>query len=186
MSTTRKIGIWTSSLAALALFASAAQAMTKAEIDANVRATLERFYSEHPGNRELFNKAAGALVFPGVTKAGVGIGGEHGDGAFLVDGAIVDHYKVSGVSVGATLGAARRSEIILFMTREARDKFENSKGWTIGADAGVAVASLGAGGEFDSKTLQHPIVAFVMDEHGLIGDLSLEGAKVSRLATGHS
>ena len=26
------------------------------------------------------------------------------------------------------------------MTREARDKFQNSKGWTIGADAGVAVA----------------------------------------------
>jgi lipid-binding SYLF domain-containing protein len=182
MSATKKVGFWTASLAAVVVFAgAAAHAETKAEIDAGVQAALERFYAEHNGNRELVNKAAGVLVFPRLTKAGVGVGGEHGEGALLVDGVVVEHYKVSGISVGATPGAARRSEIILFMTRDSRDKFENSKGWTIGADAGVAVASVGAGGDYDSETLQHPILAFVMDEHGLIGDLSLEGAKVTRV-----
>ncbi len=182
MSAINKVSIWTASLAALAVFAGgAALAATEEEIDSGVQATLEKFYAEHAGDRELVRKAAGVLVFPAVTKGGAGIAGEHGEGALLVDGVVVGHYKVSGVSVGATLGAARRSEIILFMTREARDKFQNSKGWTIGADAGVAVAKVGAGGEYDSETLRHPIVGFVMDEHGLIADLSLEGAKVSRL-----
>ena len=185
MSGIKKVGVWTASLAGLAVFAGAsALAETKADIDSGVQATLEKFYAEHAGDRELVKNAAGVLVFPSVTKGGVGIAGEHGDGALLIDGVIVGHYQVSGASVGATLGVARRSEIILFMTREARDKFQNSKGWTIGADAGVAVAKLGAGGDYDSETLRHPIVAFVIDEHGLIADLSLEGAKVSRLPHG--
>jgi lipid-binding SYLF domain-containing protein len=181
MKAVRKIGFLTA-LAGLALFAGAAVAAeSTAQIDSSVQATLDRFYAEHVGDRDLVNKASAVLVFPSVTKGGVGVAGEHGDGALLIDGVVVGHYQVTGVSVGATVGGARRSEIILFMTREARDKFQNSKGWTIGADAGVAVAKLGAGGEFDSETLRHPVVAFVMDEHGLIADLSLEGAKVSRL-----
>jgi lipid-binding SYLF domain-containing protein len=182
MNAVKKVGILTSSLVGLAVFAGAtALAETKAEIDSGVQTTLDRFYAEHKGDRELVNKAAGVLVFPKVTKGGAGIAGEHGEGALLVDGVVVGHYQVSGASVGATLGVAHRSEIILFMTREARDKFQNSKGWTIGADAGVAVAKVGAGGEYDTETLRRPVVAFVMDEHGLIADLSLEGAKVSRL-----
>ncbi|HEY2677966.1 MAG TPA: YSC84-related protein [Steroidobacteraceae bacterium] len=182
MNAVKKVGVLTSALAGLAVFAGAAAlAETPAEIDANVQTTLDKFYAEHHGDRELVNKAAGVLVFPRVTKGGAGVAGEHGEGALLIDGAVVEHYQVSGASVGATLGVAHRSEIILFMTREARDKFQNSKGWTIGADAGVAVAKVGAGGEYDSETLKRPIVAFVMDEHGLIADLSLEGAKVSRL-----
>lgn len=181
----KKVGVWTASLAGMAaLVGVSALAANKADIDSGVQATLDKFYSEHSGDREMVKNAAGVLVFPSVTKGGVGVGGEHGDGALLIDGVVVGHYQVTGVSVGATLGVAKRSEIILFMTREARDKFQNSKGWTIGADAGVAVAKIGAGGDYDSETLRHPIVAFVMDEHGLIADLSLEGAKVSRLPQG--
>ena len=67
------------------------------------------------------------------------------------------------------------------MTQEARDKFELSKGWTIGADVGVAVASKGAGAQYDSETLQRPILAFVIGEHGLIGDVSLQGEKITRV-----
>ena len=67
------------------------------------------------------------------------------------------------------------------MTKEARDKFEHSKGWTIGADAGVAVASKGAGVEYDVETLRRPILSFVLGEKGLMGDLSLEGLKITPL-----
>jgi len=156
-------------------------AMSGAEIDSGVRATLERFRSENPANSELVNKAAGVLVFPSVAKAGVGIGGEYGQGALLVGGHVVGHYKVSGGSVGATAGVAHRSEIILFMTEEALDKFQASHGWTIGADAGVAVGHHGGGGQYDSQTLRRPIISFVLGEHGLMADLSLEGAKITKI-----
>jgi lipid-binding SYLF domain-containing protein len=82
--------------------------------------------------------------------------------------------------VGLTLGVSQRSEMIMFMTQDALDKFKNSQGWSIGADTGVAVVSKGAGGEYDTATLGKPILAFVFSEKGLIGDLSLEGSKITK------
>lgn len=157
----------------------ASAAMSTADIDSGVQATLQSFYAQHNGNHELVDNAAAVLVFPKVTKAGVGVGGLHGEGALIVGGKTVKYYDVSGASVGATLGVSEHSEVILFMTNKARDDFENSKGWTIGADAGVAVASAGAGGNYDTETLKRPVLSFVIGEKGLMGDLSLAGQKVT-------
>ena len=150
-------------------------------IDTGVHSTLESFYAQNPGNRDIVSKAAGVLVFPRVTKAGLGIGGERAQGALIVHGSTAGYYKMSGASVGATIGVAHRAEIIVFMTPEARDKFEGSAGWTIGADVGVAVASKGAGGDYDSETMRRPVIAFVLGEHGLIADVSLEGTKITKV-----
>jgi lipid-binding SYLF domain-containing protein len=149
------------------------------KVDAAVDQTLQAFYAQNPSHQELVNKAAGVLVFPRVTKAGLGVAGERGEGALLVNGTVVAHYKVDAASLGATIGVGKYSEIILFMTSEARDQFQNSHGWTVGADAGVAVASAGAGHDYDTETLKRPVLSFVLGEHGLIGDLSLEGAKIT-------
>jgi lipid-binding SYLF domain-containing protein len=168
-------------LIAAGLCSGAVAAVKDSDLSARVQATLENFYSQNPSHHELVDKAAGVLVFPEITKAGAGIGGERGRGALLVNGNEVGRYEIKGASVGATLGVAHRSELILFMTQEAREKFERSKGWTIGADVGVAVASKGAGGQYDTQTLQKPILTFVLNEHGLIGDVSLQGEKVTRV-----
>jgi lipid-binding SYLF domain-containing protein len=47
----------------------------------------------------------------------------------------------------------------------------------------VAVVKTGAGGALDSQTLSKPILAFVFGEKGLMGDASLKGAKISKIAT---
>jgi hypothetical protein len=46
------------------------------------------------------------------------------------------------------------------------------------------VVSKGAGGGYDSETLQKPILGFVFDEKGLIGDLSLKGSKIKKIKSG--
>ncbi len=168
-------------IAATALgFAAHAGAESPKVINARVEAALTEFYAHDATHRELAGKASAMLVFPRVTKAGAGVGGEYGEGALEVNGSPVAYYKVTGASVGATLGAAYRSEIILFMTEGARENFMKSKGWTIGADANVAVVK-GAGAEIDSETMKHPVLAFVFGEKGLIADVSLEGTKVTKL-----
>jgi lipid-binding SYLF domain-containing protein len=170
------------SLAAVTmLLSSVSFGASKAEIDQGVHATLQQFYQLNPMHKDLVTRAKGALVFPKVTKGGVGVGGQFGEGALLINGKTVDYYSVASASVGLTLGLAKHKEIILFMTQEALDKFVNSHGWTIGADTGVAVLSKGAGGAYDTQTLQRPILAFVFGEKGLIGDISLEGTKVTKL-----
>jgi lipid-binding SYLF domain-containing protein len=135
----------------------------------------------NPGNRQLLHSAAGTLVFPRVTKGGAGIAGEYGEGALRIDGKTVGYYSVSSASIGLTLGAAKRSEIIVFTTQEALNQFTSSKGWSVGADTGVALISKGGGANYDTETLKKPVVAFVFAEKGLIGDLSLEGSKIDKI-----
>ena len=159
----------------------AARADSKQEIDVSVSDTLQRFTSANPAHAELLRKAAGVLVFPRITKAGAGIGGEHGDGALQKGGATVHYYSLTSASLGLTLGAGQRSEVLLFMTREALEKFEASHTFKVGVDAQVAVVSQGAGGAYDSETLRKPILGFVFDEKGLIGDLSLKGSKIKQI-----
>ena len=171
-----------SSFAAVALLLSAVSfGATKAEIDERVHVAMHQFYELNPQHKDLVARAKGVLVFPRITKGGVGVGGQFGEGALRIDGKNVDYYSIASGSVGVTLGLAKRKEVILFMTQEALDKFTTGHGWTIGADTNVAVLSKGAGGDYDTKTLQRPILGFVFGEKGLIGDISLEGSKVTKL-----
>lgn len=169
-------------IALCALFSSSPSfADSKAEIDVSVTESLRQFYLLNPTHEELARKAAGVLIFPRVTKGGAGIAGEYGEGALQVMGKTVTYYKVSSASIGLTLGVAKHSEVIMFMTKGALDKFVASKGWSIGADTGVALVSKGAGNDYDSQTLKKSILGFVYGEKGLIADLSLEGSKINKL-----
>jgi lipid-binding SYLF domain-containing protein len=171
-----------SGFAATALLLSAVSfGATTSVIDERVHHTMHQFYALNPQNRDLVARAKGVLVFPRITKGGAGIGGEFGEGALRIDGKDVAYYSTSSASVGLTLGVAKHEEVILFMTQEALDKFTTSHGWSIGADTGVAVVKKGAGGTYDTETLQRPILGFVFGVKGLIGDVSLEGTKVSKL-----
>lgn len=154
---------------------------TKAEIDANVAKTMTQFYSLHAANKSLAGKSAGMLIFPKVTKAGIGIAGEHGQGVLQVNGKTVGYYSIGAASVGLTVGAGTHHEVIMFMTKESLDKFTGSDGWSIGADAGITIVQAGTTGDYDTKTEQKPILGFIFGEKGLIGDLSLEGSKISKL-----
>src|SRR5215475_1622232 len=168
--------------ALIALIGSVAFAVDTAAIDSQVSATLDKFYGLSDKNKYLADNAAAVLVFPSITKAGIGVGGEHGDGALLQNGKTVGYYSISGASIGLTLGVSRHSQVILFQTPQARDKFINGSDWSIGADTSVAVVKKGVGGTYDTQTLSKPVLAFVFGEKGLMGDASLQGAKISKIA----
>jgi lipid-binding SYLF domain-containing protein len=161
--------------------AGTAFADTKAELDVGVHETLKAFDALNSNNRPLRHSAAGTLVFPRVTKGGAGIAGEYGEGALRIDGKTVGYYSISSASVGLTLGAAKRSEVLIFTTQDSLNQFTASKGWSIGADTGVAVIHGGGGANYDTDTLKKPVVGFVFGQKGLIGDLSLEGSKIDKI-----
>ncbi len=79
----------------LCLFVVSAHAMGKVELNAKVKATLTKFYHEVPAGKALAKKSVGMLVFPEVFKAGIGIGGEYGEGALLIHHRTVDYYRVN-------------------------------------------------------------------------------------------
>jgi lipid-binding SYLF domain-containing protein len=160
---------------------SADPAAKRAEIDATVDAGLSNLYAKVPGTRELVGKAQGVLVIPKVVSAGFIIGGSYGQGAMRKQGVTTGYYSVSAGSVGLLAGAEEKSIYMLFMSLEALQKFENSKGWTAGADASVTLLSAGAAASVDTKTAQQPIIGYVISNAGLMANLSLDGTKFNKL-----
>jgi len=174
---------YTVTLVAMGMFCVSppADAASKTEINAKVRATITTFYEKVPAGKELARKAAGMLVFPEVFKAGMLVGGEYGEGSLLVNNKTVAYYGTASASIGFQLGAQIKSEIILFMTTEALNNFRKSEGWKAGVDGSVALATLGAGGEIDTNTASKPIIGFIFSNKGLMYNLTFEGSKITKL-----
>jgi len=116
-----------------------------------------------------------------VIKAGFGIGGEYGEGALRIGGKTVDYYSTAAASIGLQLGIQSKAVFLLFLEQHALSKFRQSQGWEIGVDGSVALVKVGAGGAIDSNNIQDPIVGFVMTNKGLMYNLTLEGAKITKL-----
>ncbi len=168
-------------LAAAALTAMPSRAASKAEIDARVHEAIQDLYKTSPAAKELTAKSTGMIVFPNILKAGLGIGGEYGEGALLVGERIVAYYNIASASIGFQLGVQEKSVAILFMTAESLAKFRDSNGWKAGVDGSVAIATLGVGKEIDTETARKPIIGFVYSNKGLMYNLTLEGSKITRI-----
>lgn len=156
-------------------------AAKRREIDAGVDGAMSRLFSSARGANELAQKAQGILVFPRILAAGFVVGGEYGEGALRVGGQSVAYYRTTSASFGLQAGAQSKAVILMFMTPDALQKFQASKGWTAGVDGSIAVAKIGAGGDLDTNTVRAPIVGFVVTNAGLMANLSLEGTKITKL-----
>lgn len=156
-------------------------AASRAQIDAEVSATLDRFFAQVGGGRELANRAEAVLIFPEIVKAGIGIGGEYGEGALHIRGRTAGYYNLIGASFGFQLGIQTRSVIIMFMTPAALAGFQARAGWEIGVDGSVALITVGAGGAIDTNNVLDPIVGFIFNNKGLMYNLTLEGSKISEI-----
>lgn len=175
------LGILGALLLGLFAAAPAARAASAFEIDSDVNATLDRFVYQVGGAEDLLRRAAGVLVFPSVVKAGMGFGGEYGEGALRIGGRTVGYYNTISASVGFQLGVQARSVIIVFMSESALNSFRRRDGWKIGVDGSVTVVTLGVGGSIDSNQIKRPVLAFILDQKGLMYNLTLEGSKISRI-----
>lgn len=165
----------------LAAVATSVPAASKEEIDAEVKQALQNFQKHTSAGSELAKKASGVLVFPNVIKAGIGIGGEFGEGALLVKDNTVAYYNIAAASIGFQLGAQARSQIVLFMNDKALGEFRSSQGWKAGVDGSVALVTLGAGGAIDTETAKQPIIGFIFSNKGLMYNLTFEGSKITRI-----
>ena len=150
-------------------------------INTRVDAALERLYQTAPGSKELVRNAKGVLVFPSVIGGSFVLGVEHGRGLLRVGGKNVSEYSTTGASIGWQAGGQSKAVIYVFNTQEALDKFRQSNGWSVGADATVAAGKVGANGSIDTTSAQAPVSSFVMNNVGLEAGVSLQGAKITKV-----
>lgn len=162
-------------------FSVPAEAAKKKKIDRRVVEALAEFREVVGNADELLAQAKGVLIFPHITKAGIGVGGEKGNGALLIDGKTVAYYGSYTASIGFQLGFQVRRQILLFLQEDALDAFRNSENWEVGVDGSVTLVTLDAGGEVSSETLNDPVIAFIYGGKGLMYNLTLEGNKISEI-----
>ena len=166
---------------ALSATTPAGAAASKKDIDTKVDGALARFYKEVPRGSELVTSARGVLVFPNVVKAGFAIGGEYGAGALRVGGKTSGYYSTTAASVGLQIGAESKTVVICFMTDEALASFVKSNGFEVGVDGSVAIMDASAGAALDTTTARAPVLGFVFGRSGLMANITLEGAKISKI-----
>jgi lipid-binding SYLF domain-containing protein len=70
---------------------------------------------------------------------------------------------------------------LLFMTQDALRNFQNSRGWTIGADASVTLLTVGANAQMTTATAQQPIIGYVLSNRGLLAGVRMDGTRITTL-----
>jgi lipid-binding SYLF domain-containing protein len=164
---------------------SVSDAATAQAIDASADKILQQFKATHQGADAALKQAKGVLVFPQIVKGGFIVGGSYGEGALRIHGTSVAYYSIGSGSVGFTFGAQSQAVIILFMKQAALDTFRKDartdNAYQVGVSGDITAVNLGAGGAVANSALNSDIVSFVMDQKGLMVNLSLQGSKITKL-----
>jgi len=152
------------------------------KIDREAADALVVFKDEINGADIFLDQAAGYLVFPRVLRAGLGVGGETGEGLLVIGGNTVDYFRITSGSIGLQAGAQARSIVIAFMTESSLDQFRRSNGWRAGIDGSVALLDIGVGKTIDSQNVRDPVVGFIFGSAGLMYNLTFEGTRFTRVS----
>ncbi len=163
-------------------FATPSHAKSARVINGQVHYTLQMFKQQFPDAGRLLHSAKGVLVIPNEIKGGVLVGAEYGEGALLVHGKTVGYYNIAGGNFGLIAGLGEKNLILFFMDQGALDHFRYSSDWTAGTDADITVMNNIRKEEYNNVfSTKEPVIAFAFGENGVIADLSIEGAKFSRM-----
>jgi len=163
------------------LAAHSAIAADAAEISKDSQAALQSLYAKVPKAKELGGKALAVLVFPSVIKAGLGVGGQYGDGALIKGGKTVGYYNTSGASVGLQAGAQKYGYALFFMNANALQQIDKADGFDIGVGPTVVVMDEGMAKSMTTTTMKDDIYAFIFSQKGLMAGFGLQGNKITKI-----
>jgi lipid-binding SYLF domain-containing protein len=151
------------------------------KLAASSRSTLNKLYARVSGAKAIGTKAVAVLVFPKVTKAGLMIGGQYGEGTLFKDGKAVAYYSTAGASYGLQAGAQTYGYAMFFMNDKALAQLDSMQGMEIGVGPSVVVMDEGMAKSTTTNTLKDDIYAFIFSQQGLMAGLGLQGNKISKL-----
>jgi lipid-binding SYLF domain-containing protein len=152
-----------------------------AELASASQAALQQLYAAAPLAKELGPKAHAILVFPKVTKAGLGVGGQYGEGTLLKGGSAAAYYKTTGVSFGLQAGGQQYGYAMLFMNAKALEQLDNANGFEVGVGPSVVLIDEGKAKTTTTSTMKDDIYAFVFGQKGLMAGLGIQGNKITKI-----
>lgn len=153
----------------------------RAALDAAAVASWQSLLADNPRAARISEDAKAALVFPEITKVGLGIGGEGGNGLLLNKDEKLGHYRTSSISFGAQAGIQSYGYIVMFLSDAALEKFLSKSGYELGVDGSIAILEAGVTAEVDTLNAKFDTVGFVFDEKGLMANATVEGTRIRQL-----
>jgi len=165
------------------LMSTTAMAETAAQINAKADKVIEIFKKKH-GAAKFLSEVQGYIIFPSVLKGGFIVGAEYGEGVLRVNGESTEYYSIASASAGFQAGAQKASYLIAFASQRALDNFRKSNGWEAGVDGTITVIDWGTAKDIASLSFEKPIYAFVFNAQGIMGGISLEGTKFTKIQPG--
>jgi lipid-binding SYLF domain-containing protein len=136
-------------------------AQDRGALEASAKSAYNNLLQTVPAAKELSKSAVAVLVFPKVTKAGLGIGGQTGDGVLLKGGKSAGYYNTSGASVGLQAGAQQFGYAMFFMNDKALKALTDTAGFEVGVGPSVVVVDEGKAKSMTSMTAKDDVYAFI-------------------------
>lgn len=158
-----------------------AAANTAEELNTDAKQSLEALYRINPTAQSISKKAKAVLVFPNIVKAGLIFGGAYGEGVLMKGNSVADYYNSISGSWGLQAGAQSYGYAVFLMTDKAVSYLNRSDGWELGVGPTVVLVDEGAAKNLSTSTLKDDAYAFIYSQQGLMGGISIEGTKVSKI-----
>lgn len=158
-----------------------AVASSRSDLERSARAALRELYQTTPAAAAIGEKAAGVLVFPEILKGGFVIAGQYGDGVLFKGGKVSGYFNSTSASFGLQAGLQKFGYALFFMSESDIGYLKKSRGWEIGALPSLTVVDVGVARSLSTTTLQEGMYAFFFGQKGLMGGLSLQGTKITRI-----
>jgi lipid-binding SYLF domain-containing protein len=151
------------------------------ELTKTSQAALAKLTATVPLAKILAPKAHAVLVFPKVTKAGLGIGGQYGEGALLKGAQAAAYYKTTGASIGLQAGGQQYGYAMFFMNEGAVAELDKANGFEVGVGPSVVLVDEGMAKTTTTTTMKDDIYAFVFGQKGLMAGLGIQGNKITKI-----
>lgn len=156
-------------------------AAERAALEKDARNAYQALIAKVPAAKALSKTAVAVLVFPTITKAGLVIGGQYGEGVLFKRGKTAGYYKTTGASYGLQAGAQKYGYAMFFTNEKALDALATTDGFEVGVGPSIVVVDQGMGKSATSITAQNDIYAFIFSQKGLMAGLGLQGNKITKL-----
>ena len=177
----RLYGLLLAVLTVALLAPAAALAADRTALERDARNAYNKLVARVPAAKALSREADAVLVFPKITKAGLVVGGQYGDGVLFRGDKIVGYYNTSGASYGFQAGAQQFGYAMFLMNEKAVHALTKNEGFEVGVGPSVVVVDQGMGKTMTTTTATEDIYAFIFSQKGLMAGIGLQGNKITPL-----
>ena len=156
-------------------------AATADELRRDAQAALNNLYAKNAAAKAIGKDAVAILVFPQILKAGLGVGGQYGEGVLFRGGKATAYYNTAGASFGLQAGAQKYGYALFFLSNETLKYLDESQGFEVGVGPSVVVADEGLAKSTTTTTVKDKIYAFIFDQKGAMAALGIQGNKITKI-----